>query len=83
VETESVVEEGKAEAGLFLNRLEGGGRMEEIRKLAREDESLELWRRSGDAGEKGFSWENGLLMKREVDDLHIPCVTIALHKGGH
>jgi len=69
VDTERVAEEKKAEAGLSLYRPGGGGQMEEIKKLTREDDSLELWTRLGDAGEKGFTWENGLFIKREVDDL--------------
>jgi len=54
---------------------------EELRRTVREDESLEVWRRLGDAREKGFFWENGLLLKRELDELDQPVMTIVLPKG--
>ena len=89
-------EDGGAVLGLDLQGLSPGGDRAELVKVTREDESLDAWRLLADKGEKGFSWEEGLLIKTEMGNLG-ECISLivlpkpfrqrvlvlAHDKGGH
>ena len=66
-EESSEVEGRAGEKFLDLSCVKEGSSVEEIRKLTREDETLEIWKALADKGEKGFSWNEGLLVKRVLD----------------
>ena len=89
-------EDGGAVLGLDLQVLSPEGDRAELVKITREDGSLDAWRLLADKGEKGFSWEEGLLFKTEMGDLG-ECISLivlpkpfrqrvlvlAHDKGGH
>ena len=62
--------EGSAEGEIPNLTLRNKGRwLDELRREAREDGSLEAWRSLADRKERWFSWRDGLLVNHELDDL--------------